>query len=74
MACTTLLVGKGASYDGSTIVTRSEDSPSGIFTAKRFIVVHPEEQPRHYRSVISECEVELPDHPMRYTCLGSSGY
>ncbi len=72
MACTTLLVGKGASYDGSTIVTRSEDSPSGIFTAKRFIVVHPEEQPRHYRSVISECEVELPDNPMRYTCLPSN--
>ncbi|MDU5742937.1 MAG: C69 family dipeptidase, partial [Finegoldia magna] len=53
MACTTLLVGKEASFDGSTIISRSEDSPSGIFTAKRFIVVKPEDQPRKYESVLS---------------------
>ena len=69
MGCTTLLVGKDASYDGSTIVTRSEDSPSGIFTAKHFIVVKPEDQPRQYKSVITECEIDLPDNPLRYTCL-----
>ena len=35
MACTTILVGKDASYDGSTIVARNEDSPGGQFEPKR---------------------------------------
>ena len=28
MACTTLLVGKNASYDGSTMIARNDDSGS----------------------------------------------
>ena len=31
--------------------------------------MHPEEQPRIYKSVISHVEIELPDDPMRYTCV-----
>ena len=27
MPCTTILIGKNATYDGSTIVARNEDSP-----------------------------------------------
>ena len=27
MACTTILVGKKASYDGSTMIARNDDSP-----------------------------------------------
>ncbi len=69
MPCTTLLVGKKASYDGSTLMARNEDSGAGKFTAKKFIVVHPDEQPRHYRSVISKVEIDLPDNPMRYTAM-----
>ena len=69
MACTTILVGKKASYDGSTMIARNEDSGAGIFTAKKFIVVHPEEQPVHYKSVISHVEIELPKNPMRYTAV-----
>ncbi len=69
MPCTTILVGKSASHDGSTIVARNEDAPGGQFTPKRFVVVRPDEQPRHYRGVISHVEVELPDDPMRYTAL-----
>ena len=34
MSCTTILVGKDASYDGSTIIARTEDSQSGEFTPK----------------------------------------
>ena len=67
MACTTILVGKHASYDGSTMIARNDDSGSGHFTPKKFTVVQPEEQPRHYRSVLSHVEIELPDNPMRYT-------
>ena len=69
MPCTTLLVGKKASYDGSTLMARNEDSGAGNFTPKKFIVVTPEEQPRHYQSVISKVEIDLPDNPMRYTAM-----
>lgn len=69
MPCTTLLVGKDASYDGSTIIARNEDSPNGQFTPKRTIVIEPEDQPRLYRSVLSHIEIELPDDPMRYTAV-----
>ena len=77
MACTTILVGKKASYDGSTLIARTEDSQNGEFTPKKFIVVNPEDQPRHYKSVLSTFEIDLPDNPMRYTsvpdALGKDG-
>ena len=65
MACTTILVGKDASYDGSTIIARNEDSANGEFNPKRFIVVKPEEQPREYKSVISHLTITLPDDPLQ---------
>ncbi|MEY8435686.1 C69 family dipeptidase [Streptococcus hyointestinalis] len=77
MACTTILVGKKASYDGSTLIARTEDSQNGEFTPKKFIVVNPEDQPRHYKSVLSTFEMDLPDNPMRHTsvpdALGKDG-
>ena len=69
MPCTTILVGKNASYDGSTMMARNEDSPSGVFTSKKFTVINPKDQPRHYVSKISKVEIELPDNPMRYTSM-----
>ena len=69
MPCTTILVGKNASYDGSTLVARNEDSSNGVFEPKRMRVVHPDEQPHVYTSVLSHLTVELPDNPMRYTCV-----
>lgn len=69
MACTTILVGKDASYDGSTIVARNEDSPGGQFEPKRMQVVLPKDQPRVYTSVESRFTIELPEEPMRYTSV-----
>lgn len=69
MGCTTILVGKNASYDGSTLVARNEDSGSGSYNAKKFTVVHPKDQPKIYRSVLSHVEIKLPDHPLRYTAM-----
>lgn len=69
MACTTILVGKDASYDGSTIIARNEDSANGEFNPKRFVVVKPDEQPREYRSVISHLTIDLPDDPLQYTAV-----
>lgn len=69
MTCTTLLIGKKASYNGSTIIARTEDSGPGNFCPKRFCVVEPKEQPRHYVSVLGHCVITLPDNPMRYTAV-----
>ncbi len=69
MPCTTLLIGKLASYDGSTIIARNEDSMDGEFTLKKMTVVKPEDQPRQYRSVLSHLELDLPETPLRYTAV-----
>jgi dipeptidase len=67
MSCTTLLVGKAATCDGSTIIARTEDSGTGEWCPKKFVVVEPSEQPRHYRSVLSHVELDLPSDPLRYS-------
>ena len=64
MPCTTVLVGRKASHDGSTMIARTDD---GSFNVKKLIVVEPKDQPRKYKSTISHAEVELPDNPLRYT-------
>lgn len=58
MPCTTILVGKDASYDGSTIVARNEDSGNGEFCPKRFCVVDPAGR-TEYHSVLSHLVVPL---------------
>ena len=69
MACTTILVGKNATYDGSCMIDRNDDSAAGSYTAKKCVVVHPQEQPKKYESVISHAIVDLPENPMRYTAV-----
>ena len=69
MGCTTILVGKKASYDGSTMIARNDDSSNGKFTAKKLQVIHPEDMPRIYKSVLSKFEVELPENPLQYTAM-----
>ena len=69
MACTTILVGKNASYDGSTMIARNDDSGAGHYMPKKFVVVHPEDRQKVYRSVISHVEIELPDNPLRCTSM-----
>lgn len=68
MPCTTVLVGKKASNDHSTMIARTDD---GHFDVKKCVVVDPEKQPRKYKSVISHVEIDLPDDPMRYTACPS---
>ena len=68
MPCTTILVGKGASSDRSTMIARTDD---GHFDVKKLIVVEPKQQKKKYKSVLSHVEIELPDHPLRYTACPS---
>lgn len=69
MACTTILVGKKASYDGSTMIARNDDSGATSFTSKKFAVVKPEDLPKVYRSVLSHVEVPLPEGALRFTAM-----
>jgi dipeptidase len=57
MPCTTILVGKLASNDRSTMIARTDD---GHFDVKKMIVVEPKDQKRTYKSVISHLTVPLP--------------
>ena len=69
MPCTTILVGKNASYDGSTMIARNDDSGSGHFTPKKFIAMDPAKQPKVYTSELSHVKIQLPEDPMRYTAV-----
>ncbi len=69
--CTTILVGKDATIDGSTMIARSEDGGSTIIP-EAFIAVNPKEQPKHYKAVISGQELDDEDllpNPLRYTSV-----
>ncbi len=65
MPCTTIIAGKLATNDKSTMIARTDD---GSFDVKKLIVVSPDKQPKKYKSIISHVEVELPDNPLSYTC------
>lgn len=65
-SCTTVLVGRKASIDGSTMIARNDDGHEAL-DPQRFIVIQPEEQPHHYKAVLSDLELDLPENPLRYT-------
>ena len=67
-SCTTILVGKKASIDGSTMISRNDDGHEAL-DPQRFVVVKPEDQPQHYQAKISGVQIELPDNPLRYTAI-----
>ncbi|HEY0221270.1 C69 family dipeptidase [Lactovum miscens] len=67
-SCTTILVGKNASINGATIISRNEDG-SDTLNPQRFVLIKPTEQMRHYKAIISGCEFDLPDNPQAYTSM-----
>lgn len=69
MPCTTILIGKKASYDGSTIVARNEDSANGEFCPKRFACVDPKDR-TSYTSVLGKLTIDLSkEDGVRYTAM-----
>lgn len=66
-SCTTILVGKNASIDGSTMIARNEDSGGDTSNPQKFVVINPADQPSTYQAVQSKVNFALPDHPQRYT-------
>lgn len=41
-SCTTMLVGKNASLDGSTLIARNEDA-GAVSLPQKFVVIQPEQ-------------------------------
>ncbi len=68
MPCTTILVGRLATNDGSTMIARTDD---GHIDVKKTIIVDPKKQPRKYTSKIGHLTIELPDNPMKYSASPS---
>ena len=62
-SCTTILVGKKATFDNSTMMARDEDIPD-FFTSKKYIINKPENQPKKYKSINSDFEIELHENPL----------
>ena len=70
MSCTTILVGKNASYNGSTMIARNDDCAAGSYTAKHMVVVEPKDLPKVYKPVISKAEIPMPEKgAMRFICV-----
>lgn len=70
-ACTSMMVGKHASTDGSTFISRNEDRVKAI-EPKRFLV-RPAVKNRQaaYVSAYNQLTVPLPADSMRYTAMPS---
>ena len=67
LACTTVLVGKGVSSDGSTIIARNEDVASA--DPKKVIVHQAETNPAGttFESKVNGFKMELPAEKQKYT-------
>ena len=68
MPCTTILVGKRASNDLSTMISRTDD---GHFDVKKLVVMEPKDRPKVYKSVISHLQIPLPEEALRITACPS---
>ncbi|MEE3393109.1 MAG: C69 family dipeptidase [Lachnospiraceae bacterium] len=70
MACTTILVGKTASYDGSTMIARNDDSGAGKYTPKHLVTIPAgDNKETVYRPVLSVTEIEVPKEHLKFTCM-----
>ena len=68
MSCTTVLVGKAASNDRSTMIARTDD---GHFDVKKMIVLEPKKGKSTYKSVLSHVTIPLEEGAMRCTACPS---
>lgn len=64
MPCTTILVGKKATFDGSTIIARNDD---GRFEVKGTKIIDRNQNPKVYKSILSKVSIPLPEYSYRYT-------
>lgn len=74
-ACTTILVGKKASIDGSTMIARNDDTFLPI-TPQKFVVkpAVKGEKGRHIKSWLNKFEMDLPDWAYRTQAVPNVDY
>lgn len=65
-SCTAVLVGKGATIDGSTIIARNEDA-DGAINPKRFTVIKAADHPKQFSSKVNAFSLDLPNDALRHT-------
>lgn len=66
-ACTSMMVGKDASIDGSTFISRNEDRLVAIYPKKLVVMPHIENRNETYKSTYNKLQVKLPEKGYRYT-------
>ena len=67
-ACTSIIVGRGASDDGSLYITRSDDGEGA--RSPNNLIYHPARKgPAVFRANLNSLEVELPGPGLAYTAL-----
>lgn len=69
MSCTTILIGKKASYDGSTIIARNEDSGAGEYDPKKMKSIKANSMGSSYKAEISKAEIPLPKESLQYSSV-----
>ena len=71
-SCTTILVGKKASYDGSTMIARNDDCPNGMFILRNLAINDPNKMQKTYTSKIAKITIDpadLPDNPLKHSYI-----
>ena len=74
-ACTTILVGKKASIDGSVMISRNDDT-AGAITPQKFIIepaAHGEKG-RKIKSWLNKFEMDLPEDAQRVPAVPNVDY
>ncbi|WP_334351983.1 C69 family dipeptidase [Companilactobacillus sp. HBUAS56257] len=66
-ACTSIMVGKKASQDGSNFIARNEDNFVAIWPKKFFVQKAVDNQDKKYVSPYNQLTVDLPKKAYRYT-------
>lgn len=69
MPCTTILVGKSASKNNSTIISRNDDSPNGFFHIKKMAFYPENNYLSEYKSRISKVIIDLPNYNYSFTYM-----
>ena len=64
-ACTSILIGKDASIDGTIMIGRNEDAKAAW--PKHMVVHQRGEMPSHFISKDTRLELDLPEESARYT-------
>lgn len=68
-ACTTILVGKNASIDGTTMIARNDDTFRPITPQKFIIEPARHGEKKHIKSWLNKFEMDLPEEFLPYQML-----